>query len=76
MRYRVLDRIARGCTYGELIVNDNVSIVDIQLKVDDIISRFDEEGFEWMVSDIVKQFPLEWECEYIDNVFHDMCILV
>lgn len=76
MRYRVLDRIARGCMYGELIVNDNVSIVDIQLKVDNIISKFDEEGFEWMVSDVVNELPPEWGCEYTANVFHDMCILV
>lgn len=76
MKYRVLDRTERGCEYGDLIVNDNVSIVDIQLKVDEIINKFDEEEFEWIVSDIVKQLPLEWKCEYMADVFHDMRILV
>lgn len=76
MRYRVLDKVEHGCEYGDLIVNDNVSIVDIQAKVDDIINKFDEEEFEWLVSDVVNELPPEWECEYTANVFHDMCILV
>lgn len=51
--------------YGILTVK-NVSIEDVQHKIYEIKTRFDNEGFDdWCIDDVFEEFPDGWEWDFV-----------
>ena len=40
----------------------NVSLDEVQEKIYEIKSKFDDEEWDWTIYDVLEEFPEEWEC--------------
>jgi hypothetical protein len=64
MRAKLVECSDYSTVYGILEVK-NVSVEEVQNKIYEIKSRFDEEEFDdWAIDDVLEEFPEEWDWSY------------
>lgn len=65
---KVVDCTEHDEMYGILTV-ENASVKDVQNKICEIKSMFQDEGFEdWYIKDLFNRFPDEWEWHFESEV--------
>ena len=64
---RLVECTDHDVEYGILIV-ENAGIYDVQDKINDIKNKFFNEGKDWTISDMLMEFPEEWEWDYKRHV--------
>lgn len=66
MKARLVEVSDHRILYGILTVED-VSVDEVQKKINEIKKRFyDEEFYDWTIDDVFEEFPKEWKWDCID----------
>jgi hypothetical protein len=48
----------------------NASLDEVQEKIYEIKSKFDDEEWDWTIDDVLEEFPEEWEC-WLEEIEQD-----
>ena len=55
-------------TCGFLICeNESVSSSILQKKIDEIKSKMERDGVDWIIDDVISEIPCEWMIKYYAN---------
>lgn len=47
--------------------NESVSSSILQKKIDEIKSKMDFDGVDWIIDDVINEMPCEWMIKYYEN---------
>lgn len=64
MIVRLIDCSDYEVNYGFIVLH-NVSVKEMQDKIDEIKGKFfHEDNYGWCIDDVLAELPAEWEWEY------------